>query len=248
MYNLEVDADHCYRVGEQGILVHNQSYIEQGCDPCATKAKNQIVYANGEGGQYRADVDAFMGAGANLKVCRVHSISGALVYSTGGRAAEGETAQKEMRKLIFGVDPNKRTMLQKQYLPQPGVYTYAAGHCIADVLGGPGNTVNLVPMNATFNGQGGAWGKTEAYIRNCLRDKEADSGTMTVNLDYDINAQDIQKYIPTSITISVTLKTDTRLEACPRMPFITRTHTFKNVPADPVPSWVVNKEMCVKRS
>lgn len=25
MYNLEVDADHCYRVGEQGILVHNAS-------------------------------------------------------------------------------------------------------------------------------------------------------------------------------------------------------------------------------
>lgn len=28
MFNLEVDADHCYRVGEQGILVHNAS------DPC----------------------------------------------------------------------------------------------------------------------------------------------------------------------------------------------------------------------
>lgn len=30
MFNLEVDADHCYRVGEQGILVHNASSGEVG--------------------------------------------------------------------------------------------------------------------------------------------------------------------------------------------------------------------------
>ncbi|QJW92535.1 hypothetical protein FTUN_0031 [Frigoriglobus tundricola] len=33
VFNLEVDADHCYRVGEQGILVHNASF-GPGCDPC----------------------------------------------------------------------------------------------------------------------------------------------------------------------------------------------------------------------
>jgi hypothetical protein len=30
VYNLEVDADHCYRVGEQGILVHNSSVYYRG--------------------------------------------------------------------------------------------------------------------------------------------------------------------------------------------------------------------------
>ncbi len=32
VFNLEVDADHCYRVGEQGVLVHNQSGPK---DPCS---------------------------------------------------------------------------------------------------------------------------------------------------------------------------------------------------------------------
>jgi hypothetical protein len=31
VYNIEVEGDHCYRVGEQGLLVHNASAV---CDPC----------------------------------------------------------------------------------------------------------------------------------------------------------------------------------------------------------------------
>jgi hypothetical protein len=30
VYNIEVDADHCYRVGEQGLLVHNASVLYRG--------------------------------------------------------------------------------------------------------------------------------------------------------------------------------------------------------------------------
>jgi hypothetical protein len=34
VYGIEVEGDHCYRVGEQGVLVHNNS---AGCDPCEDK-------------------------------------------------------------------------------------------------------------------------------------------------------------------------------------------------------------------
>lgn len=33
VFNLEVDADHCYRVGEQAILVHNASVGDKPCTP-----------------------------------------------------------------------------------------------------------------------------------------------------------------------------------------------------------------------
>ncbi|VTS04844.1 hypothetical protein [Tuwongella immobilis] len=33
VYNIEVDGDHCYRVGECGVLVHNASV---SCSPCDT--------------------------------------------------------------------------------------------------------------------------------------------------------------------------------------------------------------------
>ncbi len=44
VFNLEVDADHCYRVGEQGILVHNAS--AQTCadlNPCDVQQQNDFL-------------------------------------------------------------------------------------------------------------------------------------------------------------------------------------------------------------
>ena len=34
VFNIEVDGDHVYRVGEQGLLVHNASADPNTCDPC----------------------------------------------------------------------------------------------------------------------------------------------------------------------------------------------------------------------
>jgi hypothetical protein len=31
VYNIEVEGNHCYRVGEQGLLVHNVSAFDCGC-------------------------------------------------------------------------------------------------------------------------------------------------------------------------------------------------------------------------
>lgn len=42
VYNLEVDADHCYRVGEQGILVHNQSEQQLSCASCDEAAQQGL--------------------------------------------------------------------------------------------------------------------------------------------------------------------------------------------------------------
>ncbi|HXD85326.1 MAG TPA: polymorphic toxin-type HINT domain-containing protein [Urbifossiella sp.] len=42
VFNLQVDADHCYRVGEQGILVHNNSVPLFNTDPKAYKAATEF--------------------------------------------------------------------------------------------------------------------------------------------------------------------------------------------------------------
>jgi hypothetical protein len=59
VYNLEVDADHCYRVGECGLLVHNSSatrelFAEQGFDFCDIEPANnsttrQVYRVRGRG-------------------------------------------------------------------------------------------------------------------------------------------------------------------------------------------------------
>ena len=38
VHNIEVEGDHCYRVGEQGLLVHNASVPLFNTDPKAYKA------------------------------------------------------------------------------------------------------------------------------------------------------------------------------------------------------------------
>jgi hypothetical protein len=43
VYNIEVDADHCYRVGEQGLLVHNDS-----ADDCSCKQRVEAIRKDGK--------------------------------------------------------------------------------------------------------------------------------------------------------------------------------------------------------
>jgi hypothetical protein len=65
VFNIEVEGDHCYRVGEQGLLVHNSSAPPNPCPSTTTytpRATTTVTYA----GQSRAratGVDAVIVAG-----------------------------------------------------------------------------------------------------------------------------------------------------------------------------------------
>lgn len=49
VYNLEVDADHCYRVGERGLLVHNASTDSASSSSSSSQEQPDHVFARGYG-------------------------------------------------------------------------------------------------------------------------------------------------------------------------------------------------------
>ncbi|MBD8513425.1 hemagglutinin repeat-containing protein [Photobacterium sp. CAU 1568] len=53
------------------------------------------------------------------------------------------------------------------------------GHLIASMFGGPGEGINLVPMDAKLNGSGGEWYRLETQWRNVLDN----GGTVKVNIE-----------------------------------------------------------------
>jgi hypothetical protein len=71
VYNIEVDGDHCYRVGEQGLLVHNHSDGDEDyCDPedkCVADTKNEPCWMLDTDKKYR-----YKSPG---QVCGLHSAS-----------------------------------------------------------------------------------------------------------------------------------------------------------------------------
>jgi hypothetical protein len=129
VFNLEVDADHCYRVGEQGILVHNAS-AEQECKTAGAKRQKTITNDNGT-------------FSFTFDECRTTSAKGPIVgfpkkiYGTG---SYGTT----MRDLLLGKDTS---VLAK---------TYQAGHLIGAQFGGPAQVENLVPFHRKLNLKGSA--------------------------------------------------------------------------------------------
>ena len=178
MYNLEVDADHCYRVGEQGILVHNGSFVAPNCDPCAgsiTPTHNPPENVPGTGGTYRASVQRGSYRGGQ-PICRVNSIEGPIQLLPDHVRGPGN-AQKRMRTFFFSGNGTEQKQAKGQH---------DAGHLIADSFGGPDDERNLVPMVQGLNRLGDrAWYVMEGYIRECLRSGWIGAeGWMKVNLTY----------------------------------------------------------------
>lgn len=202
VFNLEVEGDHCYRVGEQGILVHNNSVP---CHPCDMATPNQAITLSRDGRSYPAVVDSFMLNGQR-QVCRVRRIDGVILAT---KSAGSQAARAAMRATIFGGPP-------PVYIPSGAQPTnYDAGHLIADEFGGPNEVGNLVPILTVVNA-GGAWREMEKWIKMCLR-QPGMTGMMDVTVIYNESASGVDKYIPTSMTVQVSLSTT---------PTTSRIHTF----------------------
>ncbi len=237
VFNLEVDADHCYRVGEQGILVHNASFITKDCDPCedaiAKPDKPFSILGRDGKSTFTGKIKAFEGRGEQPKACRVLSIKGPLTYFADRDEDKGKIAQDYMRDLIFGKADADRTQQQKTLGPQ-----YQAGHLIADSLGGPNRTENMVPFVEDLNNKGGAWAAMEQYIRDCLKSGCGTSAVMEVTTGYSDKAPGIRKYIPQTISVTVTFTNP--------MGTTTRMHTFRNSKSAGRPDWVRFNKPCVE--
>lgn len=169
VFNLEVDTDHCYRVGNQGILVHNNSVPGAtnpvACSPCAYTKRIGTTVVGGGGTfivEYALGTDSAgnpltyksaglksRGDGADTQlVCRVYSLSGKV--KANASTMRNGTPQELWGRLMQGLS----------------VTGQEAGHLLGLQFGGPDDVKAIVPMNETLNV--GAWKAMENQIAKCL--------------------------------------------------------------------------------
>ena len=84
--------------------------------------------------------------------------------------AQGRVANVEA---ALEYDPWARNTYQQGQAANCGSANDCGGHLIASIFGGPGEAINLVPMDATLNGSGGAWYQLEQSWLKALGDGKA---------------------------------------------------------------------------
>jgi hypothetical protein len=226
VYNIEVEGDHCYRVGQQGLLVHNSSAGAAGqatdaeCDPCKTAVRRTARLTRG-GRVYETEFDAVPGTAGdtNPQVCRVHKIIGPVIATDRGNEAEDRAARRAFNAFLLDAI-NKA--LGGGYDP---------GHLIGGTLGGVHDTRNLVPQLASTNKNrtGAGWFPMEKWIRNCLT---AGKGTITaavmqVKVTYPKQATpNIAKYVPERFDVEVSFITKKNPQGKPHQFSLTQTSSF----------------------
>ncbi len=133
VYNIEVDGQHCYRVGEQGILVHNAS------TPCTPP-----------GGSYNPlPMETVMfGTGAAMR--SVRRAKGVVAYIT-----PSSLPPRGMRFSNFN-SGNRSPEWWKEFrdMNPPPLTQWERGHLLGSSLGGPGGSSweNMVPLYQYPNG------------------------------------------------------------------------------------------------
>jgi hypothetical protein len=186
VYNIEVDGDHCYRVGRQGLLVHNASdrcpATENEC--MGISKKPSITNGNG--------TFSFVFDG-----CRTLQAEGPI--ATPPKASDRKpSAQTKMLNFFFGNGAGEHDLRRGHY---------DAGHLIRDTLGGPGDWENLVPQDVDLNRSGGDWFELEKWIVNCLQ-KTGCKGYMKVVAHYpEKNTPSPFRNVPHSFDVMVTFCT-----------------------------------------
>lgn len=153
MYNIEVDGDHCYRVGEQGLLVHNASAVWTGPthESCTARVGHcpQLDGSTGfsttpafETQTSQVHYGIILDKAGGVEVSRYYKLPKgfkAIVTKTGGGSGA------DPRILPPGWDPMANI---------PGSVVIHRGHLLANDLGGPGGINDGGPMNLVTQSKG----------------------------------------------------------------------------------------------
>jgi hypothetical protein len=152
VFNLEVDVDHCYRVGEQGILVHNQSTPCTGITGIgwvpARKENYATLYARdpsnpGRPNPYVIEITRAITARLNSSSIRTGAYTPPAGFITDNFI--------QLRRFYAPPGATTSTVLGDArigYNFRPTGDADTAGHILPDQFGGPHNThVNFFPQS-----------------------------------------------------------------------------------------------------
>jgi filamentous hemagglutinin len=170
VYNIEVDGFHTYHVGELGIWVHNANCCEIKAPNSAIKPPTQtpstITKIDGKYFDLKAGQKGAWNKLANKPEANsIYKFDNGYTYKTD---ANGRVSNVEANLKLEANDRNKyqQTNSGKN---NGRLQDDHGGHLIASMFKGPGEGINIVPMDKTFNGGGGDWGLLEKTWQNALK-------------------------------------------------------------------------------
>jgi hypothetical protein len=172
VYNLEIEGDHCFRVGEQGLLVHNAS---AGPTPCDSLGERRRQY------DYReVHIPERHGSSRWVFMNVVErAVSWIRPADFAGGSKTGPQEQDWVQNVV-GVD--------ESLTPPPG-HIDAAGHIVARELGGSGDLgarpLNLFPQNYNLNWDRSGWWRQRENEVIGLFDKGCPNVCVRILLRYD---------------------------------------------------------------
>jgi hypothetical protein len=215
VFNLEVDADHCYRVGEQGILVHNvsSSNLDAVKKSCAALKSEFSGWSTSDHVKVVSNrtvavtLSPRVGADENVSVSEITrvlfvydssqmpaDISGdANITGTPGQPAKAKEGRPYYLAKAY-VDQAVLRNLGPSYRNEGGGNTkYVTGHVINEKWGGrlgiSGDDANIVPLTESANSVtgGGGNGLFGAYAQaeSDLRDVFKNSCLACVVIEFD---------------------------------------------------------------
>jgi hypothetical protein len=191
VYNLEVEGDHCYRVGEQGLLVHNVSCS----DPCSMKKlkPGKAKWERKKIASMALDRRDYKDSNSTICVKGTKKITTEIVHEawalfqdpvgTLGFGSDTDVDARRWSRCVVGIDGDD------------------AGHVIANKLGGSGHLIdqNLFPQNLSINR--GRYRAREGRVRQAI----TTGGRVCVHITYDYKPTSVNPNRPSSVTYDVYL-------------------------------------------
>ena len=174
VYNIEVDGFHTYHVGELGTWVHNancceikvpNSPIKPTTPKPSTITKIDAKYVELKAGEKGAWNKVANKPEANT----IYKFDNGYTYKTD---ANGRVSNVEANLKLEANDRNKyqQTNSGKNAGRLPDDH---GGHLIASMFKGPGEGINIVPMDKTFNGSSGKWYQLESDWKKALESNQS---------------------------------------------------------------------------
>ena len=169
VYNIEVDGFHTYHVGTFGTWVHNAN-----C--CEIKVPNSPIKPPTQTSSKITQVDAKYVSLKSGQKGDWNKIANKPEANTIYKLDNGYTYRTDANGRVSNVDANLKLEANDRNKYQQSNSGKNAGrlpddhggHLIASMFKGPGEGINIVPMDKTFNGSSGAWYKLETDWKKAL--------------------------------------------------------------------------------
>ncbi|WP_269915490.1 two-partner secretion domain-containing protein [Acinetobacter sp. HY1485] len=171
VYNIEIQGFHTYHVGNFGIWAHNADCLKTTAQ-ISLKPQSPINASPITAIDYKyVELQAGQ-TGAWNKVANKPEPNTVYKFDNGYTYKTDEVGRVNSVEANLKLEKNDRNNYQQKISGKNNgrLDDDHGGHLLASMFNGPGEGVNIVPMNKTFNGSSGRWYQLETYWKNSLNE------------------------------------------------------------------------------